>query len=326
MAAAPRFRNAALIYNPSAGRRRKQRLRELARAADFLAANGLAVTLAATTGPGTGTELARRELAEGRDLLIVCGGDGTINEAVNGMVGSAVPLAVLPAGTGNVLAKELGLPWNIWQAAEYIPRGVVRRIALGRAASAEWGERYFIAVAGAGADANLVYRLSQKEKLRLGMLSFWLEGFRQLFRYDFREFLVQAEGEGLPAALTVVGRARHYGGPIEITRRASLFADDFEVAIFPQRPRPMYLVYLAAQWLGLLERFREVRFVRARRVVARPFGFAPFDSAQGEPGRPFARRVYAQVDGELAGPLPVEFTLVADALSLLVPAELAAND
>lgn len=310
MAGAARFRNAALIYNPLAGRRRDRRLRDLAHAVDFLAATGTSVTLVATTGPASGTELARHELADGRDLLIVCGGDGTINEVVNGMVGSAVPLAVLPAGTGNVLAKELGLPWNIWRAAEYIPGGVVRRIALGRASSAEWGERHFLSLAGAGADANLIYRLSQKEKLRLGMLSFWLEGFRQLFRYDFREFMVQADGQGLPATLAIVGRTRHYGGPIEITRRASLFSDDFEVAIFSRRPRPMYLLYLLAQWVGLLEHFGSVRFLRAQRVVARPF----------------SERVYAQTDGELAGTLPVEFTLVPNALSLLVPATLPVPD
>ncbi|MGH9789113.1 MAG: diacylglycerol/lipid kinase family protein [Candidatus Acidiferrales bacterium] len=310
MAGALRFRNAALLYNPLAGRRRERRLRDLARAIDLLAAHDLSVTLVATTGPGSGSELTRRELGDGRDLVIVCGGDGTINEVVNGMVGSQVPLAILPAGTGNVLAKELGLPWNIWRAAEYIPAGVVRRIALGRAASPELGERHFIAVAGAGADANLIYRLSQKSKLSLGMLSFWLEGFRQLFRYDFREFMVQADGQGLPATLVVVGRTRHYGGPIEITRRASLFADDFEVAVFPQRPRPVYLLYLLAQWVGWLERFPGVRFVRAGRVVARPFG---------------SERVYAQADGELLGPLPVEFTLVPDALSLLVPAALPAD-
>jgi len=309
MAGAVRFRTAALIYNPLAGRRRDRRLRDLARAVDFLAAHGLTVTLVATSGPGSGAELARRELAAGCDLLIGCGGDGTINEIVNGMVGSQVPLAILPAGTGNVLAKELGLPWNVWRAAEYIPRGVVRRIALGRAASPEWGERHFIAVAGAGADANLIYRLSQKEKLRLGMLSFWLEGFRQLFRYDFREFMVQADGQGLPATLVVVGRTRHYGGPIQITRGASLFGDDFEVALFPRRPRPVYLLYLLAQWVGLLERCRGVRFLRAQRVVARPL----------------AQRVYAQTDGELAGLLPVEFTLVPDALSLLVPFQLVSQ-
>ncbi len=311
MAGAPRFRNAALLYNPWSGRRRHQRLRDLARAVDFLAANGLSVTLVAGTGPGSGAELARRELADGRDLLIACGGDGTINEIVNGMVGSQVPLAILPAGTGNVLAKELGLPWNIWRAAEYIPRGVVRRIALGRAASPEWGRRHFISVAGAGADASLIYRLSQKEKLSLGILSFWLEGFRQLVRYDFREFMVQADGQGLPATLVMVGRTRHYGGPIQITRRASLFGNDFEVAVFARRPRPMYLIYLLAQGFGWLERFPGVRFVRAQRVVARPLG---------------SQRVYAQVDGELAGPLPAEFTIVPDALSLLVPAELPDAD
>ena len=312
MAGETPFRNAALIYNPLAGRRRRRRQRDLQRAVRLLAAYGLGVELIPTSGPGSATELTRRAVAAGRDLIIVSGGDGTISEVVNGMAGSSVPLAVLPAGTGNALARELGLPWDVWRAAEYIPRGIVRRIALGRAeargsSAPGSGARYFIAMAGAGADANIIYCLGQQTKLRWGMLSYWLEGLRQWARYDFREFDVEVNGQTLAATLLVVGRTRNYGGPVQITRGADLLGDDFEVAVFPRSPRPLYLLYLLAQFAGLLERFPRVCFLRATRVVARPR----------------AGRVYVHADGELAGELPMEFVVVPDALSLLVPAAIA---
>ncbi len=310
-----RFRDSALIYNPLAGRRRHRRERDLQRAVALLRVHGLRAELIPTAGPGSATELARLAVAAGRDLVIVCGGDGTINEVVNGLAGSAIPLAVLPAGTGNALARELGLPWDVWRAAEYIPRGVVRRIALGRAlrpvclrpaGSGQAGARYFIAMAGAGADANIIYRLAQHAKLRWGILSYWVEGWRQWARYDFREFDVDVNGETLAATLLVLGRAKNYGGPVQITAGADLMGDDFEVAVFPRRPRLFYLLYLVAQFAGLLERCPRVRFLRTQRVIARP--------RKG--------RVHVHADGELIGELPMEFTVVPDALSLLVPSQL----
>lgn len=294
----PRFANAALIYNPQAGGLRWGGRRHLTRAVELLEAHGIRVTLIETTGPGSASDLAREQTTAGRDLIIVSGGDGTINEVINGMANSRIPLAVLPAGTANVLAKELGLPWNCWLAAEYIPRGIVRHIALGRA-----GERYFIAVAGAGADANIVYHLLRGSRPHWGILSYWLEAFRQLFLYDFREFKITVKGEHLSGTLLVVSRTKHYGGPIQITRRADLFRDEFEVCVFPRRFRGYYLAYFLAQFIGKLEQFREVRFLRTRRVRA-------------EPGR---GSIHVQVDGELAGRLPLEFEIVPDALSLLVP-------
>ncbi len=298
MLATPRFRNAALIYNPLSGRLRWKRQRDLDRATHLLDAYGIRIVRIPTTGAGSATALAREQVAAGRDLIIACGGDGTVNEVVNGMAGSRVPLALLPAGTGNVLAKELGLPWDIWRAAEYIPAGEVRRIALGRA-----GERYFICMAGVGVDANTVYRLSVKTKLSLGMLSYWIESFRQLLEYEFPLFSVRVEGQGFQAALLIVSRTKNYGGPVQLTRRADLFSDEFEVCLFQRRNRFLYLLYFLALQAGLLERFRDVRFLRTRRVEA-------------QPGK---QRIQVQVDGELAGTLPMDFVIVPEALSLLVP-------
>lgn len=298
MPAPARFRNAVLIYNPLAGRLRWRRQRDLDRATALLAAYGIHCSRIPTEGPGSATELAGQQVAAGRDLIVVCGGDGTINEVINGMAGSPVPLALLPAGTGNVLAKELGLPWSIWRAAEYIPRGVVRRIALGRADG-----RYFICMAGAGADANIVYHLSLSAKRRLGILSYWLESFRQLVAYDFPEFDADIDGTRVSAALLIVSRTKNYGGPIEITRGADLFGEEFEVCVFPRRFPLTYMVYFLAVQVRALEWFRAVRFLRAQHVRAEPR----------------ERRIHVQVDGELSGKLPMQFEVVPDALSLLVP-------
>ncbi len=114
--------------------------------------------------------------------MIACGGDGTLNEVVNGLARSHVPLAVLPAGTGNMLAKELNLPWNLEKAAALIAGSVLRRIALGlvRFARGNRAARYFISVAGAGADGAMVYAVSLLLKRHMGILAYWVEGFRQI--------------------------------------------------------------------------------------------------------------------------------------------------
>jgi len=306
------FRNAALIYNPAAGRGRRRRERELDRATHLLDAYGIQVTRIPTTGPGSATELTRQEVAAGRDLLIACGGDGTINEVVNGMAGSAVPLAILPAGTGNVLATHLGLPWDIWRAAEYIPRGVVRRVALGQALrpgsprlrsgqAGQAGSRYFICLAGAGSDGHLFYRLNQLPAGDLKYARYFWEGYRQLWLYDFPWFEVRVGEEVIPATQLVVSRVKHYACPI--APAADLFRDDFEVCVISTRSRLRYFLLSLAIYAGKLEAFPEVRRFRAQQVRAVP--------REG--------RVLVETDAEAAGALPTEFTIVPGALSLLVP-------
>src|SRR5580698_8352386 len=125
------IKDALLIYNPTSGRKRHRRFAEIEQAARILKEAGITVELAPTTGPNSATHMAWHAVELRRGMVIACGGDGTINEIVNGMAGSHVPMALLPAGTANILAKELGIPWDIPHAARLIPDGVVRRIALG---------------------------------------------------------------------------------------------------------------------------------------------------------------------------------------------------
>src|SRR6202171_6624326 len=149
------LRNALLIHNPNAGGGGNGRRRTLDAARHIFAAGGIHSDLAETTGPGHATEIALRAASEGRGLVIACGGDGTLNEVVNGLAahknGHRVPLALLPGGTANILAKELDLPWDILSAAKTMAAGEIREIALGLATPLEQPEkrRYFLSVAGA---------------------------------------------------------------------------------------------------------------------------------------------------------------------------------
>src|SRR5579864_6308063 len=221
--------NALLIHNPNAGNGGKARRPLLDQARKILATGGIEAELVETRGPGDATEIAQRATNEGRQLVIACGGDGTLNEVVNGLAvaqnGHRVPLALLPGGTANILAKELDLPWDIPKAAEKLAHGTVKEIALGLATPLEQPEKkkYFLSVAGAGPDGMIVYSIDLGLKSRVGILAYWWEGVREAFRYKFPHFRVTSGGRTINASLVIVGHTKNYGGPFKITTEADLF-------------------------------------------------------------------------------------------------------
>ena len=117
------IQDALLIYNPTSGGRRQRRFMEIEQAVRILKDCGITTEIAATTAAGSAQGIARQAVQQRRGMVIACGGDGTINEIINGLAGSAVPMALLPAGTANILAKELRIPWDIPQAARLIHGG-----------------------------------------------------------------------------------------------------------------------------------------------------------------------------------------------------------
>jgi diacylglycerol kinase (ATP) len=305
--------NALLIYNPACGRRRHRRFGEIEAAARILQAAGMSVELTPTTGRDSATSIARHAVAQNRDLVIACGGDGTINEVINGLVGSSVPMAILPAGTANILAKELGIPWDIPAAARLIPGSTPRRIALGSVMNAtnegvpdaSQGCRYFLCVAGAGPDGAIVHGVNPQFKDQTGIFAYWTAGAKQLFQYSFPSMSVTSRETQANATLIVVGRTAHYGGPFKITTGANLFEDSFEIVAFDSNSRLRYLAALPALWFGQLRKVKGIHAWKTREVTCMPANGAT---------------VYAQVDGESIGTLPLHFRIVPDALTLVVPA------
>ena len=267
---------------------------------------GIETELHMTCGPGEATEMARCAVEHARQLVIVCGGDGTVNEAVNGLACSQVPLAVLPSGTANVLAKELSIPWNLPRAAKRIIGAPFRRIALGLATPEKSsGEpRYFLSLAGAGADGALVAAVRPEVKQRAGIIAYWHEGFQQLTRYTFPRFRATTGDLSIDATLVIVGRTKHYGGPFKITTEADLQRPEFELAFVTTRSAWRYLAYMPLIWLERLRGARYVRFCKATSLHCVGIDSSP---------------VLIQVDGEAAGSLPAEFRIVPDALTLAMP-------
>jgi diacylglycerol kinase (ATP) len=307
------LRNALLIHNPNAGGGGGKRRGTLEAARHIFAAGGIESELAETTGPGHATEIANRAASEGRGLVIACGGDGTLNEVINGLAGHQnghrVPLALLPGGTANILAKELDLPWDIPSAAEKLVRGTVREIALGLATPLEHPEKkkYFLSVGGAGPDGMIVYSLDLELKARLGILAYWWQGAREAFRYSFPHFRIVIGDQKLDASLAIVGRTKNYGGPFKITTGADLFKDQFEIMALTTQSGLRYLSYLPTLWMGNLRGSKGVYFYKADSIICEPLDNNP---------------LYAQVDGEALARLPVEFKIVPRALKLLVPGNL----
>lgn len=305
------LQNALLIHNPNAGGGGSARRVQLDEARRILGARGIQADLAETTGPGEATEIARQAGAQGRQLVIACGGDGTINEVVNGLAGPQnghrVPLALLPAGTANVLAKELELSWQIPTAAEQLCRGEVRDIALGLATPLEQPEkaRYFLSVAGAGPDGRITYAVDLELKARMGILAYWWQGAREVFNYKFHHFRVTSGGQSREVSLVIVGRTKHYGGPFKITTEADLYENQFELLGLTTQSGLRYLSYLPTLWFGDLRKEEGVYFWKSNRLVCEPIESDP--------------PTYAQVDGEPLARLPVEFCIVPRALRLLVP-------
>jgi diacylglycerol kinase family enzyme len=256
-----------------------------------------------TTGPGTASAIARDCIAKGAELIIAAGGDGTINEVANGVIGSDVPLAILPAGTANVLAVEMQVGTKLIPAATRLGSWIPERISVGLLTNSV-EERYFLMMAGIGLDAMIVYNIDAQLKARLGKAAYWVGGFSHLGR-PLPEFDVRAGGHPSRCSFALASRVRNYGGDLYIARGASLFSDTFELVLFEGGHSLPYMKYLFGVLTGRLAQTKGVTIVRT-------------DSLHVE--CPSDRSIYVQVDGEYAGRLPASLKIAPRALSLLMPA------
>lgn len=255
--------------------------------------------LTPTAAAGHATELARAAVAAGADLVLVLGGDGTINEVANGLIPSRVPLGILPGGTANVLANELGLGNSLERAIERLGQCVEQRIAVGKLCADSGDARYFLLMGGVGLDATIVTKVNPGLKARAGKLAYWVAGFGEFFR-TVGQFQIQVGGEARQCGFVLASRVRNYGGDMEIASEASLLSDDFEVVLFKGSNPLRYAAYMTAVTLRQVKSMPGVRAVRAKRVE-------------------FSGDAHLQIDGEYGGRLPATLEMMPDALTLLIP-------
>jgi len=310
------MRKVILLYNPIAGKKRQRRRADVEAAAQVLRTAGAKTEVMATRAPGSAGEQAREAVAEGYDTVLACGGDGTVHDVVQGLAGTGIPLGVIPLGTGNSLGNDLGLSRNPAHAAEMILKSEPRRIALGKLESPEGGRqnaRYFIAIAGAGVDARMLYQMNIAAKQWGGMSAYYGEAFRLFLTHRFQRFEVewsdrQDTAHRVAVTQIMAVRLRQFGGILRwLAPDADLESDDLQLVLFRTANRFSYCMYLLRALLQKRWKTPGVDLVCARDAVCRPIA--------GEP----SEHVYAEADGELLGGLPLRFSTVPKALTLLVP-------
>ncbi len=291
-------RTMIVIFNPVAGMRRAALLW---RVLDVLVANGVRIELAETHRAGHGEALAREAACRGASMVVAAGGDGTIGEVANGLLGSNTRLGIIPLGTANVVAHEMSLPFEPRAVAAALAFGRTRPLWPGVVRGAE-GSRLFVQMLGVGFDARVVHQLSVPLKRASGRGAYALQTLRELAFYPFTPD-TRAVGRSGDA-----GRQHHcqqggrlYGGRFLLAPDACSAEPGFSVSLFDHAGAFPTFLYGAALPLNMLSRAPGVRHVRARQI----------DFVGNE-------RVPVQADGDAAGWTPLSVTDAPSAIPVVV--------
>jgi len=284
--------NTVVILNPAArsekAKRWRARVESVARGS----------VICATSRAGEAEVLARHAAEEGFEKIVAAGGDGTINEVVNGLAGSNAALGLLPIGTMNVFAMELGLPahdlqlcWNIIQSEN------TRLVDLPSA-----NGKYFVQLAGVGLDAQVVKETSLTLKRNFGPLSYLISAAQIAARQPPRLFLESEDSSIKEGSFVLVGNGRLYGGPFPFFKHAIIDDGLFDVIVFKQLGYLEIIKYLQDVFFSSEIRVPEIEYFQTRRLRVTSDSEVP-----------------VELDGELVGSCPVEFQLQERMLRVLAP-------
>lgn len=304
---------AFVVMNPaSAGGGTHRRWPAIAKA---LRAAGVTFELHRTTGVGDATRAVRPALAAGYRSIIVVGGDGTLNEVINGFfdadgtpIGSDATLALLPSGTGGDFRRAAGIPANVDAAARLIASGLNRRIDVGRIDFADGQRRFFINIADCGMGGEVAARVNRNTHKRSGLrgsATFLAASLSTLLSYESRFARVDVDGHVIDREVrsVVVANGRYFGGGMHVAPGAELDDGSFDVVIVGETGRIRALTAAPSLYRGRHIRRREVEVHRARVVRV---------SCDGAP-------MLFDVEGEQVGTTPATLTCVPGAISLCCP-------
>ena len=287
----------SVIFNPTAGRRRWEFVNAVMKELKVKGAN---VSLVSTRGPGDAEMLAQEYSERDSDLIVAAGGDGTINEVANGLIASGQgTLGIIPMGTANLVALEIGLNRSPQAIAQSLLTGTVRQVHAGRA-----NGRHFLLMAGVGFDAHVVAGLNVPLKKRIGKGAYAWSSAVQMSRFNFPTYHVTADGVAYEAASVVVCKARYYAGPYTLAPSARLTDPHFELCLFQRRGRLSVMRYGALMLLDRLETCLDIQRVICKQVRIDAVADGPTP---------------IQADGELFGEAPVDIQVIPDALRLMYP-------
>jgi len=285
-----------IIANPISGMGLGRR--QAPRLAAALREQGRRVELVWTDAPGTARQAAERADPSDVALILCVGGDGTLNEIVNGLADKHIPVSILPTGTGNVLAKEYGMPYGVGRAADMIARGRTVTLDVGLIAG-----RRFVLFAGAGFDGAVTRALGRSRVGRINMLDYLGPALRALATYDFPEMELAVDGASAGVGTCVlVANVHSYGGPFAIVEEADPTDGLLDVCLLRGRTRRDLARYVWGGFRRRLLDYPDVTHARGTTVELR-----------SETGVPI------QVDGDFMGMTPAQIELLPARLPVVVP-------
>ena len=253
-------------------------------------------TVHATSAAGEARAIAAQAAEKGYRIVVAAGGDGTINEVVNGLAGTDVALGVLPVGTMNVFATELGLPSRLGDAWRVIQTGHTREIDLAAA-----NRQYFVQLAGVGLDAQVVKETPSDMKRNLGPLSYLISAAQVVARKP-PVVIAEADGRSVEGSFVLVGNGRFYGGPFAFFKDARIDDGQLDVLVFKNVSHLDIARYFGNILMGSHTTLSDVEYFQTRKVHVRSDEAVP-----------------VEVDGELAMELPVTFRISSRKLRVVVP-------
>ncbi|HEX3322465.1 MAG TPA: diacylglycerol kinase family protein [Terriglobales bacterium] len=309
--------NVRVLYNPRSGGKRRHT--QLAAALSVLHDRGIQSSLRETLSSAQATHEARIAVEDGCDTVVACGGDGTISDVTQSLVGTDTALGILPFGTANALAHDLRLPMNPVAAIKVQLTAKRQRVAVGkvryRDLSGKDGSRYFAVALGIGVDAHLFYKLQADMKQRLGMAAYYAKAWQLWTTHRMRpfaaEYRVRDSETSRRAELTelLAVRITNFGGVVRtLAPGASLMRDDLRLVLCRSNRRATYLHYVFRCLVAGSWNVRGIDLVHADQVLCKTID-----------GSDPNLRIYVEADGELLGTLPVEIEVVRQALTILIP-------
>ena len=288
-----------LIGNPAA---RGASLKKFESASAFLHEKGFDTKILLTEKSNDAIRLAEEAVREKPYAIIAAGGDGTINEVVNGMAKSNTPLAILPLGTTNVLAKELGIPEHIKGAMETAVSQKPRTVSLGRIELNPGTDsafyRYFCLMAGIGFDGKTVRDVNNAVKRKSGKAAYIFSGMKNILHYSPNQLFYNIDGKEYAGFSSITGKAGKYGGNFKITPDANLSSPTLYTCIFQGNKRRDLLRYVFRIMTGRL--FDEGDIIYLKSASVEVLGTA-----------------HIQIDGDYLGVTPAKITVEKDALQII---------
>ncbi len=289
-----------IVQNPVAGRHKRSHVERVTAA---LRQRGINAAIYETQGPGDAMT-ALPKMVSNFDIVVAAGGDGTVNEVLNGMRDSDATLGIIPCGTTNVLAIELGLPTKPEAIAAVLAGDVTRNIHV-----ATVNGRHFGMMVGIGYDAWVVAGINIALKKKIGKLAYILSIMQQLKNFGSRQYQVEIDGNTHIAASVVATLGQHYAGSYILARDARLDQPVIDIVLIQTQQLRHFLLMLLALPLGMAGKLPFIRIVQGKRVRVAPY------PANQQP----ALRESLQADGDTAGYLPADIRIIETPIRVLVP-------